>query len=174
MKTAVKLRHQLIARLHHGDFLLRVQLLHVGGHLHTDSSTTNNYYRLGFLDVCLVFLEVEDGGGFVVVAHGCGLRETRACCDNEVLEWDLLQALPVTVEVDVLGLYGENARLDDCMLCGIGGGGVEAGVGDEGFLFVAGEDGESGLRCELAFVSLMIHWQVGRVLSHTNAKRWWK
>lgn len=120
-----------------------------------------------------MFLEVDNGGRLVVVCHGCRLGETRACRNNEVLEWNLLQALPVTIEIDVLGLYGENARLDDCMLCGVGGGGVEAGVGNEGLLFVARDDGESGLGCGLVCVYSDI-WASRTVLSHTNAKRWWK
>lgn len=172
MKSTVELRHQLIARLHHRDFLLRVQLLHVGGHLHADSSTADDYYRLGFLDVCLVLLEVDDGGRLVVVSHGCGLGEACTRRDDEVLEGNLLQTLPVAVKVDMFWFYGEDARLDDCMLCGVGSGGVEAGVGDESFLFVAGYDGESGLRCGLVCVTNDVSRKT--VLSHTNANRWWK
>lgn len=58
VETAVELGHQLVARLHHGNFFLRVELFHVSGHLYTNGSTAHNHDGLGFLDVCLVSLEI--------------------------------------------------------------------------------------------------------------------
>lgn len=138
--------HKPIPRMNQRHLLLRINLSQIRRHLNPNSATTNNHNRLCILDALLIRLEVINRRLLFIMLHVTRRLESCSRRDDSVLKGDFCGALPWSVDSELVLLKGYCAGADYSVVGGVGEGGEEAGVGDEGFVFVVWHYGEPGLR----------------------------
>jgi hypothetical protein len=83
------------------------------------------------------------------MSHTGRLYEASTRRNDEVVKWDLAGTLPFTVQLDMVGLYGKRASLDNTMADGCRCEWENPAVWNKGFVFLAGDNGKARLedRC---------------------------